>query len=84
MLGCAIYLSVQIYRILHAPLGYEYGHVKMCIRDRHSPVFLLNSCLDLFSAPSHFWVGTLYPEVTGSVLSLIHISIEAGRYNLSA
>lgn len=27
MLGCAIYLSVQIYRILHAPLGYEYGHV---------------------------------------------------------
>ena len=22
---------------------------------------------NLFSAPSHFWVGTLYPEVTGSV-----------------
>lgn len=27
MLGCALYLTVQIYRILHAPLGYEYGHV---------------------------------------------------------
>ena len=33
----------------------------------HSPVFLLNSCLDLFSAPSHRWVGTPCPEVTGSV-----------------
>ncbi len=33
----------------------------------HSPVFLLNSCLDRFSAPSHKRVGTLYPEVTGSV-----------------
>ena len=31
----------------------------------HSPVFLLNSCLDRFSAPSHKRVGTLYPEVTG-------------------
>ena len=30
-------------------------------------MFLLNSCLDLFSAPSRFRVGTLYPEVTGSV-----------------
>lgn len=27
MLGCALYLTVQIYRILHAPLGYEYGNV---------------------------------------------------------
>lgn len=27
MLTCAMYLSVQIYRILHAPLGYEYGNV---------------------------------------------------------
>ena len=27
-------------------------------------VFLLNSCLDLFSAPSRHRVGTLYPEVT--------------------
>ena len=35
--------------------------------EHSDPVFLLNSCLDLFSAPSHFWVGTLYPEVTGSV-----------------
>ena len=28
-------------------------------------VFLVNSRLGLFSAPSHLWVGTLYPEVTG-------------------
>ena len=28
------------------------------------PVFLLNSCLDRFSAPSHKRVGTLYPVVT--------------------
>ena len=27
MLACSLYLSIQIYRILHAPLGYEYGHV---------------------------------------------------------
>ena len=27
MLVCAGYLSVQVYRILHAPLGYTYGHV---------------------------------------------------------
>lgn len=27
MLTCACYLSVQIYRILHAPLGYTYGNI---------------------------------------------------------
>lgn len=27
MLACTLYLSVQLYRILHAPLGYEYGNV---------------------------------------------------------
>lgn len=27
MLTCTLYLSVQLYRILHAPLGYEYGNV---------------------------------------------------------
>lgn len=27
MLTCALYLSVQIYRILHEPMGYTYGHV---------------------------------------------------------
>ena len=46
------------------------GQVSGCILDLsiwHSPVFLLNSCLDRFSAPSHKRVGTLYPEVTGSV-----------------
>src|SRR5574344_1165426 len=32
----------------------------------HSPVFLLNSCLDLFSAP-RLATRTPYPEVTGSV-----------------
>ena len=32
----------------------------------HSPVFLLNSCLDLFSAPV-LADGTPFPEVTGSI-----------------
>lgn len=27
MLTCALYLSVQIYHILHEPMGYTYGHV---------------------------------------------------------
>ena len=27
LLTCSAYLSVQIYRIVHAPLGYEYGNV---------------------------------------------------------
>lgn len=27
MLTCALYLAVQVYRIFHAPLGYEYGNV---------------------------------------------------------
>ena len=27
MLTCALYLSVQLYRILHEPLGYEYGNI---------------------------------------------------------
>ena len=42
MLGCAIYLSVQIYRILHAPLGYEYGHVI------HYPPMVSDQKLQLF------------------------------------
>ena len=28
---------------------------QMCIRDRHRPVFLLNSCLSLFSAATSLW-----------------------------
>ena len=27
LLTCSVYLSVQIYRIVHAPLGYEFGNV---------------------------------------------------------
>lgn len=27
LLCCSLYLSVQIYRVLHAPLGYEYGKI---------------------------------------------------------
>ena len=27
LLTCSAYLTVQIYRIVHAPLGYEFGHV---------------------------------------------------------
>ena len=45
------------------------GQVSGCIHhlsSLHSPVFLLNSCLGLFSAP-HVAVRTPYPEVTGSV-----------------
>ena len=45
------------------------GQVSGCIRHLeilHSPVFLLNSCLDLFSAP-RLAAGTLFPEVTGSI-----------------
>ena len=53
------------------PFGEECkGHMVMTARLLsywHSPVFLLNSCLDLFSAPSRHRVGTLYPEVTGSI-----------------
>ena len=36
------YLSVQIYRILHAPLGYEYGHVI------HYPPMVSDQKLQLF------------------------------------
>ena len=68
----ACYFS-EIYRggVEAVPKGQtEAGQVSGCILDLsiwHSPVFLLNSCLDRFSAPSHKRVGTLYPEVTGSV-----------------
>ena len=27
LLTCSVYLTVQIYRIVHAPLGYEFGNV---------------------------------------------------------
>ena len=37
-----------------------------CFASFKAHVFLLNSCLDLFSAP-YLSVGTLYPEVTGSI-----------------
>ena len=46
------------------------GQVSGCIRLLsywHSPVFLVNSCLDRFAAPSRQRVGTLFPEVTGPV-----------------
>ena len=45
------------------------GQVSGCIlhlSSSHSPVFLVNSCLGLFSAP-HVAMRTPYPEVTGPV-----------------
>lgn len=44
MLGCALYLGVQIYRMLHAPLGYTYGNV-LCYTttgDKKTQMLFLN------------------------------------------
>lgn len=44
MLSCALYLSVQIYRMLHAPLGYTYGNV-LCYTttgDKKTQMIFLN------------------------------------------
>lgn len=42
MLGCSLYLCVQLYRILHEPLGYEYGQIVVY------PPLAEKSRLDLF------------------------------------
>ena len=67
----AVYRGLNSYLHLaaeHCSLPSGTGPVSGCIRhisSLHSPVFLLNSCLDLFSAPPPEG-RTLSPEVTGS------------------
>ena len=57
------------FRYLRTVIVTAAGQVSDCILGLyawHSPVFLVNSCLDLFSAP-RIATRTPYPEVTGSV-----------------